>query len=113
MYPETTLTSLSTSVRTRCFERLVGHPSVWLMEDHGEIVDQQPPMLPPVGGHSALIRQLANALVRKTGRPVATTSRRPIVDLSDLLRAHEQLSLSATPHARRMRRSPPANRCQC
>lgn len=68
---------------------------------------------PPSGGHSALIRQLADALVRKVGRTVATTDRRPIVDLSDLLSAYEQLSLSATPTARCMRRLPPINRCQC
>lgn len=97
IYPGTILTSLSTSTRTRCFERLVGHPSDWLMEDHGEVVDQQRSMLPPSGGHSALIRQLADALVRKVGRTVATTDRRPIVDLSDLLSAYEQLLLSATP----------------
>ncbi|ACP22329.1 hypothetical protein NGR_b08730 (plasmid) [Sinorhizobium fredii NGR234] len=75
------------------------------MEDHGEVVDQQRFMLPPADGHNALIRQLADALVRKTGRPVATKDRRPIVDLSNLLSA-------ATPAARRMRRSPPTNRCQ-
>jgi hypothetical protein len=70
-------------------------------------------VLPPDGGPGVLIGQFAEALACKLGRPPAADIDRPMIDLSGVLSAYEQMRNISTMADQRARRSVPAGRCQC
>ncbi|WP_392713372.1 TniQ family protein [Rhizobium ruizarguesonis] len=114
IYPRTILTGLSASARTRCFERLVGHPGDEGIEEQDALAGAEARfVLPPDGGPGVLIGQFAEALACKLGRPPAADIDRPMIDLSGVLSAYEQMRNISTMADQRARRSVPAGRCQC
>jgi len=91
IYPETILTSLSASARTRCIEQLARDPSERTMDDYDDVaIGHWRRLIPPADDHVALIWLFANALMRKRGRPTATSSRGPTLNLTNLLLASAQ-----------------------
>ena len=91
IYPETILTSLSASARTRCIERLTCDPSEWPMDDYDDVtIGHWRRLIPPADHLGALIGLLADALMRKRGRPTATNSRGPTLNPTNLLLASAQ-----------------------
>ncbi|AVA23686.1 MULTISPECIES: TniQ family protein [unclassified Rhizobium] len=113
IYPQATLSSLSTSARTRCIERLACDPNHWLIYDYDDMAfDQRRRLVPPADGHSALIGLLANALMRKRGRPSAGNGERPAVNVAPLLRTYGQMCRSSPSIDQRWKLSVRSESCE-
>ncbi len=91
VYPTTILTSLSTSARIRCFERLTDRPNGWLTVDDDIVAAHWRRSILLAGGHGPLIAQLADALEQKRQRPTTTIRRTPTAELSALLGAYVRM----------------------
>lgn len=85
IHPTTILTSLSTSVRLRCFERLTNRPNDWLTVDDDVVVAHWRRLILLAGGHNTLIAQLA--LEQKRQRRTPRKRSVPTAELSALLGA--------------------------
>lgn len=106
VYPTMILTSLSTSMRTRCVERLTrrDHPNGWLMEDDDDVAVGQR-VIPSTSSLSTLIELLTTALGRKRGRKAATNRRGRPVELAALLEAYTRMMESPARRPSRETRS--------
>jgi Zn ribbon nucleic-acid-binding protein len=87
-FSTTALTSLSTSARIRCVERLATRPSDWLTVDHDLVAAHWRRSILQAGGHGPLIALLADGLERQRHRRPSTNRRTPTVELSALLGAY-------------------------
>ncbi|KAA9382417.1 TniQ family protein [Neorhizobium galegae] len=97
LYATSPLTSLSTSTRIRCVERLAIRSSDWLTVDDDVVVTHWRRLILSAGGHLPLITLLADAL-KRLGQQPSITRPPPAADLSALLCAYA--SITRSPHRR-------------
>jgi hypothetical protein len=90
-FPTASLTSLSTSMRIRCVERLTDRPTDWLTVDDDVVVAHCRSSILMAGGHGPLIAQRADALVQKRQQRATTNRRMPTAELSALLGAYARM----------------------
>ncbi|MGZ2461772.1 TniQ family protein [Rhizobium anhuiense] len=84
-FPTASLSSLSTSMRIRCVERLADRPTDWLTADDDAVAAHWRRSVLDAGGYGPLIAQRADALELKRQRKVPIKHRTPTVALSALL----------------------------
>lgn len=90
-FPTASLTSLSTSMRIRCVERLANRPPDWLAADDNLVATHWRRSILLSGGHGPMMAQLADALEQKRQPHPTTTRRMPTAELSDLLGAYVRM----------------------
>ena len=100
IYATSSLTSLSTSTRIRCIERLAMRPSDWLTVDDDVVITHWRRLILSAGGHLPLITLLADALKRRRQQP-SIARLPPAADMSGLLGAYAGIRRS--PHRRSAR----------
>lgn len=100
-FPTASLSSLSTSMRIRCVERLANRPTDWLTADEDAMAAHWRRSILLAGGHAPLIARHADALEQKRHRRPATSRRKPTAELSALLGAY--VRMMEDPRRRRTR----------
>jgi len=90
-FPTASLSSLSTSMRIRCVERLADRPTDWLTADEDAVAGHWRRSIFLAGGHGPLMAQHADALEQKRHRHPRADRHMPTAELSALLGAYVRM----------------------